>query len=281
MEKIFDSLERYKYTSLQYSDPGDVANAKVYINTADNIFLYEKPDIEKPLYWNSKSKDNIQLHWASISEEKFFEGLTQTIEFIKKTEPKTEKLYLEFIPEDFLVKMHIIGFKIVSEWVDYWCDNLSLLNIESKKNITIRPLKSDEIFEAGKITRNCSGYSRWFTGESDECIKEWFESENSNLFAAETDGKLIGVCYALLYGFESKKGTVLWIRELAVDPSFHSKGIGRELLTQAIKWGLENGAKRSFLACDTENFNAIKLYESFNYRRKNERGQINMEFSLK
>lgn len=85
------------------------------------------------------------------------------------------------------------------------------------------------------------------------------------------------MCCVGLYGFESEKGTVLWIREIAVRPQYQKKGIGRLLLEHAILWGQENNAKRSFLACDAENYNAIRLYESFGYRKEDERGQINME----
>lgn len=34
------------------------------------------------------------------------------------------------------------------------------------------------------------------------------------------------------------------------------------------------------MAVDSENYNAIKLYESLGYKRKDERGQINMELTL-
>jgi ribosomal protein S18 acetylase RimI-like enzyme len=281
MENIINLANEYKYSSLEYVDSEDIADAVIYTNTNENIMLYQKSDMKKELYWNSKSKDNIQLFWASKSKDSFFKELIKTINFIKKYEIKTEKIYVEFIPEDFLVEMNEIGFKIASEWVDFWNNDLSSLDVGLKKSINIRAINSDEITIAGEVTRSCLGYSRGFTGESDEIIKEWSDSENSCLFVAELNNNVVGVCLVKLYGFDSEKGTVLWIRELAVNPKYQSKGIGRELITHAIKWGIENGAKRSFLACDVENFNAIKLYENLNYKRKDERGQINMELSLK
>jgi ribosomal protein S18 acetylase RimI-like enzyme len=281
MENIINLANQYKYNSLQYVDSEDIENAAIYINTNENIFLYQKSNLEKELYWDSKSKDNIQLFWASKSKESFFQGLLETINFIKQNEIKAEKMYVEFIPEDFLEKMNSAGFEIVSEWVDFWNSDLSSFNVDLTKSINIRPLNNDEITIAGDVTRSCLGYSRGFTGESDGIIKEWGESENSYVFVAELDNKIVGVCLVMLYGFESEKGTVLWIREVAVNPKYQSKGIGREMITYGIKWGIEKGAKRSFLACDVENLNAIKLYESLNYKRKDERGQINMEIVLK
>lgn len=281
MESIINLANQYKYNSLQYVDSEDIANAVIYINTNENIFLYQKSNMKKELYWNSKSKDNIQLFWCSKSKDSFFQGLTKTINFIKQNEIKTEKIYIEFISEDFLDKMNSAGFKIVTEWVDFWNSDLCSLDVELKKIINIRPLNNDEITIVGDVTRSCSGYSRGFTGESDETIKEWSHSENACLFVAELENNIVGVCVAMLYGFDSEKGTILWIRELAVNPKYQSRGIGREMITYGIKWGIEKGAKRSFLACDAENSKGIKLYESLNYKRKMERGQINMEIALK
>lgn len=280
MEKIIELANELKYTSLRYVDEEDVSDGKVFINSTNNIFMYQKTNANKTLYWNSKSEDNIQIHWASESKEKFFQGLKETISHIKETEIKTEKIFIEFIPEEFLEDMSSIGFKIVSEWVDFWSNDLSLIKIMYNENTKLRSLTQNEISLAGQVTRKCSGYSRGFTGESDKEIKEWIEEENSNVLVAEKENKIIGVCLVNLYGFDSEKGTVLWIRELAVDPEYHGNRIGHDLLAYAVDWGIKNGAKRSFLACDAENANAIRLYKDFNYRRKEERGQINMEIEL-
>lgn len=281
MENIINKACEYKYNSLEYVDAEDISNAKIYINTDENIFLYQKANMKKEVYWNSKSINNIQIFWASKSRDSFFQGLHNTIDDIKQNEKETEKIYMEFIPKDFLVEMKSIGFKVVSEWVDYWSADLKALDLKLKKSINIRPIKDDEVNAVVNITRSCTGYSRGFTGQSEELIKEWSHAENSCLFAAELNGEIVGICYTKLYGFESEKGTILWIRELAVNPKYHSKGIGHELLTYAVMWGIEKGAKRSFLACDAENAIAIKLYESFNYRRKSEPGQINVECVIK
>lgn len=280
MKNLISLASQYKYNSLQYVDSEDIINASIYINTDQNLFLYQNSNMIKELYWDSKSNDNIQLFWASNSKDDFFEGLIKTLNYIKKTETKAEKLYTEFIPEDFLDEMIRLGFKIVSEWTDFWNRDLNSLNIKPCNSINIRHLNKEEIPIAANLTRSCAGYSRGFTGQSDIMIKEWIETENSYLFVAELGCNIVGLCFVALYGFDSEEGTVLWIRELAVDPNYQSRGIGRELISYGIKWGRENGAKRSFLACDAENYNAIKLYESLNYSRNNGRGQINMEIEL-
>lgn len=280
IQNIMNTASEYKYNSMEYCDLEDISDAKVFINTENSIFLYKKPTSEQSIYWLSKSKDNIQIYWAAQSKDKFFDGLNELIKFTKEKEQKTEKLYMEFISEEFFDKLKNFNYSIVSEWVDYWSNDLSSINIESNKNIGIREIKEDEVSKVGELTRSCFGCSRGFTGESDKAVKEWLDDKDSNILVAQLDGKLVGTCFVGLYGFDSEKGTVLWIRELVVNPNCQGKGIGYELLNYAIKWGMDKGAKRSFLACDAENINAIKLYRKFNYERKEERGQINIEISL-
>lgn len=280
MVNIIDLASSYEYNSLQYSDLEDIEGAITYINTEESIFLYQKTDIKKELYWISKSVNNIQIFWAAKSKESFFQGLNKTIRYVRENLPDTEKIFIEFIPESFLDDMINVGFNIVSEWIDFFNEDLQALNINAKNSINIRTLKDHEITMASKVTKSCLNYSRGFTGESEEIIKEWYNTENSCLFAAELDNEVVGICFVKLYGFDSEKGTILWIRELAVNPKYHSKGIGGELIISGIKWGIEKGAKRSFLACDAENVHAIRLYERLNYKRKSKRGQINMEFTL-
>lgn len=280
MGNIKELADKFKYNSMQYIEPEDITNEVICINSDKCLFIYQKANVEKELYWTSKSEDNIHLYWASSSKEDFFEGLVRTISYIKQNELKTERIYIEFIPEEFFEKMNELGFKVVSEWVDFWNKDLNLLDLRQTGTINIRPLEKEEIPIASDITIKCTGCSRGFTGQSDDVIREWSETENSYLFVAELDNIIVGMCYVILYGFDSENGTVLWIRELTVDPKYQARGIGRELISHGINWGIRKGAKRSFLACDAENLNAIKLYESLNYRRSDERGQINMEFVL-
>lgn len=169
------------------------------------------------------------------------------------------------------------GFIITNEWIDFWNNDLTTICLEQSNSIWIRRIKENEYQVASEITKSCKDYSRGFKGESSEWIKEWNESENSCIFVAEKNDEVIGICCVSLYGFESEKGVVLWLREVAVNPKYHSQKIGLNLVIFAINWGKINGAVRSFLACDIENRKAIKLYEGLGYQRKAKRGQINME----
>lgn len=71
-----------------------------------------------------------------------------------------------------------------------------------------------------ELKRSCSGYSSGFAGQSDEIIGEWYKTENARLLVVEENDTIVGLCFVMIYGFDSENGTVLWIRELTVDPRY-------------------------------------------------------------
>lgn len=269
MEAINNIInKKYKYTSLEYIDEEDIKDAKVIHQDENSVFLYKEME------------DKVELFWGADSKEGFIQGLNCFEDLIEENKISGKKIHIKFIPEEFISYLEKKDFRVIAEFVDFWNRDIETISIDGYDTSNIRRLKEGEYGIAGQITRNCTGYSREFTGEDDEWIKEWNESNNSCIFIAEKEGKMTGICCVNLYGFESDKGIVLWIREVAVDPQYQGQGIGRSLLTYAIKWGRESGAKRSFLACDVENYRGIKLYESLGYIRAEGRGEIRMEKTL-
>lgn len=269
MESILNKAKQFKYNSLEYVDEEEIYDSKVCIHEEDCIIFFKELE------------NKIKLFWAVNTKEAFFRGLKAVEDFMVENMIDIEKLYIEFIPEDFLEEMYGEGYKIYSEYVDFWNYDINKLKICQRENTYIRVLKDTEYDSASDVTKSCRGNSRGFEGETGEWIKEWHESDDSQVLVAKSDGVVVGICCVGLYGFQSENGIVLWIREIAVRPQYQKQGIGRLLLENAILWGQENNAKRSFLSCDAENYNAVRLYQSFDYKRKDERGQINMEKVLK
>jgi len=266
MKEIFEKAQGYKYNSVAYKDLEDIGAV-----SNENIF-----EIDKAAFIAEETSKGMQIHWGAESVENFIDGLSTVIAFVNDRNKENTRIFTEFIPSEFVEHMENIGFKIVSEWVDFWVKDLQGVEVNPSSFVGVRKIKENEYEEASKVLRFCVGCSREFVGESEQWIKEWNEEENSCIFIAELDNELVGVCCLGMYGFDSENGAVLWLREIGVAPKYQGKGIGYALIEKAFQWGRENGAKRSFLHCDAENYNGIKLYEKLGYRRKDERGQIDM-----
>ncbi len=268
MKRIIESAKKYKYTSLAYVDEEDIINGSLCVENGETIFLYVILE------------DKIRIYWACNTLEGYLEGIKETVEHIKDNNIKGKSINIGFVPYDFVQAVEKLGFKVICEYIDFWNDDLTTVKIEDRCNFTIREIKNSEYEKASTITKSCAGYSRGFKGESVDFVKEWNERENSKIFVALVNEEIIGVAFIDFYGFESERGTVLWLRELAVNPNYHSQGIGRALINKVMCYGKESRAKRSFLATDKENYNAIGLYEKFGYKSKDAHGEIDMEMAI-
>ncbi len=262
MENVIDRARALPYTSLTYVDSDELHDATLFMESPECIILYKQQD------------NRLRVYWGSTTKEAFLDGIQDLC-----TKLPNDHLYIEFIPESFVEDLESLGFAIVSEFLDFWKPSLEKRDL-SAGDWTIRPMESTESLAVSHITTACRGSSRGFMGEDEAFIIEWAKEEHSIVFVAQLEDELVGMCCLNLYGFDSEKGTVLWLREIAVSPKHQGKGIGRAMLTHAINWGIEQGAKRSFLACDVDNTHAIALYERFGYRRATQRGQINMEWGV-
>ncbi|MCL1859143.1 MAG: GNAT family N-acetyltransferase [Oscillospiraceae bacterium] len=138
-------------------------------------------------------------------------------------------------------------------------------------------LLENECPEASAVSISCKGQSRGFTGENEQWFKEWLKGNESGqkdvnatdcaVIVHKINDKTVGISCTCIYGHTYEKGSAVWVRMLAVMPEYQNQGIGRNLLSQTLQYGVEHGAKRAFLHVDLENKNAVKLYESVGFIR--------------
>ena len=101
-------------------------------------------------------------------------------------------------------------------------------------------------------------------------------SRYSTILACRENERLVGVVCVAIYGDESAKGPVLWIREIAVTPEYQGRGYGKALLQSALSYGAERGAKRAFLMADDCNAGAIALYRKMGFEPNTSEAQIDL-----
>lgn len=271
MSAQLEKAQEYKYNSLRYVDLDE-------LQPEAGDLLIEEPGA---VILAKSEEGQVNLYWGSETEEQYISAMRKLFEKIQSDWGRLErKIFVEFVPPEFIGSLEKIGFVMDAEFVDFWVGDLKALQIERSNSLQIRYLTPAEYAKAAEITQACKDQSRGFHGEQEEFMKEWLETEHSCILAAEVDGEIAGVCLLNQYGFDSPKGSIAWLRELAVHPGYQGKGIGQALVAEALIWGQDLGAKRSFLAADVMNERAIRIYEKYGYCRKPERGQINMVYEL-
>ena len=260
MGSIIRLAKTFKYNSFNEVDDDELSEADVH-HQKDQFVIAA---IEKERYSH--------LCWACNSKKALNHLLQMYI-----NENKDSRVYIEFIPREFAETVQSIGFKEHSEYIEFWITDLnSATDVVGSPDIRIREYLPADLAQISRITYQCEKQSRGFTTETVDSLREWVSNPESSIVVATARDEVVGHILMSIYAFNSRKGAVLWIRELAVIPHAQRRGIGRQLLTYVINEGVARGAKRSFLACDRENISAIHLYKSLGYKSIDGQGQINM-----
>jgi GNAT superfamily N-acetyltransferase len=260
MPSIKTDAQRYPFHSFHAVEDGELEGAVLH-HQSDHCILLSVAE-----------ESRVHLYWACESDIELQKALQAYIDCYQK-----EPVYIEFIPESFVSSLESIGFTEHSEYIDYWAYDLKPVGkIPARGHTDVRWATATDFTAISSITRQCADQSRGFTVETPESLMEWYSGAHNHIVVAISNTQIMGHMLLSLYGFDSPKGTVLWMREITVRPESQRQGVGRGILVYAINWGYKKGATRSFLHCDSKNIASIRLCEHYGYVRSYGRGQINM-----
>jgi len=188
-----------------------------------------------------------------------------------------------FVPENWKALFIAQGFAEYGVMREYW---ITTLQDPGYPALHCTTLEEPEYAQAAAVTVSCRWQSREFHGETAEWVAEWMQgrdpdacacgSRDCTILACRENGKPVGVVCIAIYGDESPKGSVVWVREIAVIPEYQGRGYGRALLQSALAYGAEHGAKRAFLMADDCNTVATKLYRSLGFVPNMNEAQIDL-----
>ena len=218
------------------------------------------------LYGENKSFGLYQYHYAFNELDYFLKGTVKKYDFL-----------ITFVDDSLVERLKSVGYEMFAIWRDYFNHDISSYDADGG----IEYLKKAGYKRASDITMACKGQSRGFMGQTEEWIADWMESGKTGVSDAailthSEDGETAGIVFVGIYGHESEKGAVLWVRELAVHPGYQRRGIAKKLMRQALGYGKTHGAKRAFLMADEMNLGAIRLYEKMGFVRDENDCEINM-----
>ena len=99
-----------------------------------------------------------------------------------------------------------------------------------------------------------------------------FDSENQDIFVAESDGKIVGFAHVMI--LEQKKvpclipERVLYLQDLDVSEELRSRGIGAKLIERCKEYGKEKGADFMRTQVFPQNTRGMKFYERAGFTEK-------------
>lgn len=264
--EIKNRLKSFQYNSLEYCEYEQVQYYEVEVDNETVIIVkgYNKEQGIK------------EIHWAADT----------SLQIVKFIEMSNEPVLVTFVPEEWKDSFINSGFKEYAVYREYWIEDIRSANFEACSYALI---ETEEINSASSVTLECCGQSRGFRGESPEWIESWINGTECGLENAKdftilvhcNNNEVNGIVCVAIYGHESLKGPILWVREVAVIPKMQGHGIGRKLLEQALSYGSEHGAKRAFLMADECNSNAKRLYEDIGFIPSRDEVQIDMIYAGK
>ncbi len=247
---IKGKLRDFKYHSLEYIEYESIADYNIIKDDEEGLILFgRQAEIGK-----------YEVHWA----------VNQVEILIEQVRKLGKDILVTFLPlewRDYLVNEGFYEYGFLRE---YWIEQIDKVDTGG---IQIKYLGENREKEASKVTYSCRWQSREFRGESEEWIKQWLNGtctdavscSKTNILIHEEAGILAGIVCVAIYGGNSVRGKVVWVRELAVNPKFQGRGIGQNLILQALAYGKEQGAVRSFLMADELNEPAKHVYEKTGY----------------
>lgn len=261
-KNIQDKIKDYQYSSMMYTDYEDVQDYDILVENDKVILLYG---------YNTEGR-RLEYYWAANSAKELLGQMKEK-----------NNILVSFVPREWQNEFKEEGFEVYSIWNDYFRENLEGIVIDEQPEF----LQIEDCDQASEVTLSCSFQSRGFTGQTATWFHQWLTGEdevsknngtkdNAVLIHRNSNNKIVGVLCTAIYGHDSIKGPISWIREVAVMPEDQNKGIARKLLLQALEYGKIHGATRAFLAADECNNNAIHLYESVGFVGNPDEAQIDM-----
>jgi ribosomal protein S18 acetylase RimI-like enzyme len=252
--EIFNRAKNYKYSSMNHITFEDCKNAEILHNTGDLILMRDNSKAPAMLYFAANDFGDI-------------------IKIIQEM-PKTDKLRLHFVPKEFAPHLKELDFKEWAEFGDYWNTDLlkTAASFENTNNNTdsTEYLDENDCKEASLVSQRCKLQSVGFEGVTYGQLKEYLIE--GKVIILRKGASIAGFCAVSVYN----EGTTLWIRIIAVDPAHQGLGLSKQLIEQAITYGIQSGATKGFLAADALNENAIGLFKKYGFHSKNTESELQM-----
>ena len=109
-----------------------------------------------------------------------------------------------------------------------------------------------------------------FDADKQRCgLRMLMEFPSASVWVAERQGRVVGMVSVQLVISTAEGGLSGLLEDLVVSSAYRRRGLGKALLTAAVKWSREQGAARIQLLTDGRNVPAIIFYRKQNWKQTN------------
>jgi GNAT superfamily N-acetyltransferase len=104
--------------------------------------------------------------------------------------------------------------------------------------------------------------SQWDERRAQVAMRQAIDSHDAAVLLAQAgDEAIVGICTAYQDIHSIRYGYRAWVEDLAVDPAWRSRGVGKALLDAAKAWAKERGATHLELDSGDARLDAHRFYE--------------------
>lgn len=136
----------------------------------------------------------------------------------------------------------------------------------------IRPAGSDDLAAMTRLLQELFTVETEFVFDvsKQRCgLQMLLDSPSAEVWVAERNGRVVGMVTVQLVVSTAEGGLSGLLEDLVVSSAYRRRGLGKALLSAAMKWAREQGATRMQLLADGRNVPAIIFYRKQNWRQTN------------
>lgn len=137
------------------------------------------------------------------------------------------------------------------------------MTLKRIKDLIIRPIEEGDKRKIIRLWHRCGLFSENSLDAENE-FKVASMLPYSQIFVAEEEGDVIAVVLAAI------SHTSGWIWDLAVDPEYQRKGLGKAMVRHAENWIVKQGCKRSMLFLQNNTDTLLYFYAGLSYENVTE-----------
>ena len=151
-------------------------------------------------------------------------------------------------------------------------DSLSVKPGVEKETFWIRPASGGDLPAMTRLLQELFAVETEFIVDAEKQrtgLQMLLDSARAGIWVAERRGRIVGMVTVQLMISTAEGGLSGLLEDLVVSSAYRHRGLGKALLSAAVKWSRDQGATRIQLLADGRNVPAIIFYRKQDWKQTN------------